>query len=208
LVFGSSRAGTAEIFKIRSTPPYGRPVRLTFTDVPGPDPHAIENLAPAWSPDGGTIAFTRRTYRPGGDSPAWIGRMRPDGSHLRFDRVDALPIDGGPHALSWGPGGVRIAWLYLPGTPSGEDPVPENIWRSRPDGSHAVQLTDYAYGDAPLPLVDGPSWSPRGTRIVYSAEANPGYWDPAVFRLAADGSGEPTLIAEYAREPDWGVRPR
>jgi Tol biopolymer transport system component len=62
-------------------------------------------VAPAWSPDGRTIAFGRGFYYDGPDrSQLWL--IQPDGTGLR--QLTDLPCGAG--APSWSPNGRRLAF--------------------------------------------------------------------------------------------------
>ena len=98
-----------------------------------------DDWAPAWSPDGPWIAFTRNGS---------LYRMRTDGSGLKF-------LGPGDEA-DWSPNGKRIVFT-LHRVFGGRD-----IYSMRTDGTHRRLLTrsradEYA-----------PAWSPGGTRIAYT----------------------------------------
>jgi Tol biopolymer transport system component len=206
LAFTSNRSGHGEIYRIRSTRPYGTPIRLTFTEQPSTDDGFTFNAMPAWSPDGRRIAFSRiwgsSTYA--GAEVVKLGIMRADGTRTRvknrYTSEGRMLYAAGP---SWGPGGRYLAWahdrVYV------DDP-PTNVYRSTPLGSTALEVTRYPeseYGDTCC--LGGPTWSPwYGKWIVYSLTPF-GATAPAIYRVASNGTGAPTLVARNAQDPDWGV---
>jgi TolB protein len=121
--------------------------RADGTGVHGLIGHRLSPGTPAWSPDGGWLAFGA------GDG---IYRVRPDGSELR--RLYKEDFLTNPPLLAWSPSGRRLAFidndggLYLLAAAGGR---PQRL----------LKLADAAFADAP-------SWSPDGTRIVFSATAD------------------------------------
>jgi hypothetical protein len=161
----------------------------------------VFELDPAWSPDGGAIAYSvGGAFGPGtslwvmdadgtdarrlgaGSQPAWS----PDGRRLAFSRdgeIHTMAREGGdvrrltydPGAdlsPTWSPDGSHIAW-------STEDPVDggvprQDVWMARTDGT-APQLvvgTDLAE--------TAPAFSPDGTQLAFSRE-NAGECCPTVW---------------------------
>jgi len=140
----------AELYTIPATG--GTPTRLTNNEIP--------DIEPAWSPDGGQIAYFS-TDR--GD----LRVMRADGTH---DRAVFTQGNSG-WAPSWSPDGRRIAFLTCCRTVAGAPPI------------HArsplllVQVVTLATGDAIELTVgghavtvwtdlNGPSWTPEGALLV------------------------------------------
>ncbi len=151
---------------------------------------------PAWSPDGGRIAFARQGM--GEQPPVDIYFMNADGSNV-VRRTTGKPF----HSPTWSPDGLSIAvagdwWLcvyecsiYLMSAfsdeifhfvaPMGADPAysPDGEWiayvsLSGDDGYHALYITNF-YGRETFSVVprhDGgifhPTWSPDGERIAFS----------------------------------------
>jgi len=143
---------------------------------------AWRDSAPAWSPDGESIAFT--SDRGGETTKAALYLIRPDGG-------EAQRVCGAPHgdvgAPVWSPDGTRIAFTAEAGPPRfwAGDPKRRKArvirtvdWRSdagereyrthlfvvaaRP-GARPVQVTR---GDFD---VAGPAWHPDGRRLAFAA---------------------------------------
>jgi len=162
----------------------GNVVRLTTNGQHGND------IPGDWSPDGNHIAFSRGY---GQDrSELWVVDVA-DGTTRRLSKVDIA----GPG--SWSPDGQWIA------TVAGRDLVVV-----RPDGTgyHTIKI--------PITLLNGiadPSFSPDGTRIVFSMtlpESDRGEMAD-IYTMKIDG----TDLVQITNTPsineffvDWGVDPR
>jgi TolB protein len=134
-------------------------------------------LFPAWSPDGGVIAFSG--LRSSGGPVDTIQLMRPDGGGL----VD-LGMPG--EAATWSPDGQTIAFDSHPGDGNWA------VWTMGRDGSRRSRLTHPvlrppagAHGD------HAAAWSPDGSRILYSSEVG---GDRELFVMNADGSRKHRVI--------------
>ena len=140
----------------------------------------VQDIHPAWSPDGQRIAFS--SSRGGGISAIHV--MNADGSDVR--RLTNNSVRWGYHP-SWSPDGQRIAFS------SGADTYVMNS-----DGSDVMLLTDNPPGEGGVP-----SWSPDGQRIAFDAE--PGGVDE-IYVMNADGS-DVTLLTDGFRKtgqhPAW-----
>lgn len=154
---------------------------LVVADVDGTDARRVTDSYdfdshPAWSPDGGTIAF-------------WANR------HVRVIPVDgsAKPLNVGRarepsrHAPVWSPDGGRLAVAL--GLPTGG--VAIDVINLE-DGAE-VRLTDEA--------ASAPTWSPDGERLAFAkAEAH----GVALYTIGADGSDAQRLAPIEAWRPSWG----
>ena len=138
--------------------------------------NADEELGPAWSPDGGSIAFESDRD---GDSEIYV--MDADGSGV-VQLTDNAADDWGP---AWSPDGSRIAFA------SDRDGDSE-IHVMDADGSGVVQLTDNSDGDW------DPAWSPDGRSIAFASDRD---GDSEIHVMDADGSGVIRLTDNF--DDDW-----
>jgi Tol biopolymer transport system component len=132
-------------------------------------------FGPAWSPDGGRIAFIGVQSGPGESNGAQIFSAAPDGSGLA--QLTHLPDDD-IAAIAWSPDGTRIAFAsaHRSGTRLGV---------INADGSGSRTLASSLNEDFPTP-----SWSPDGTRVTFVR----GESDRSLLSVVdADGTGLRTL---------------
>jgi dipeptidyl aminopeptidase/acylaminoacyl peptidase len=153
-----------------------------LTDSPGHDD------APAWSPDGQTIAFSSdrsgstqihlinadgsgqtQLTSDGGHYPAWS----PDGTWIAFsanEQIYLMNPDGssitqlttsGGSTPSWSPDGTRITFM-------GGGSFETDIFLINVEGSDVTQLTTAPGIDA------NPDWSPDGTKIAFNSDRSGG----------------------------------
>ncbi len=149
-------------------------------DGPADDEH------PAWSPDGGRIAFV--SFRDG-NSEIYV--MNADGSGAT--RLTDHPAwDAAP---AWSRDGSRIAFVS-------ERDGNEEVYVVAADGSgRARRLTDNPAGDGM------PAWSPDGNRIAFVSERD---GNSEIYAMNADGSGlarltdHPAADGEASWSPDGG----
>jgi Tol biopolymer transport system component len=144
------------------------------------------SIMPAISPDGRRIAFTRF----GLEGPEGLFLMNGDGSAQTL-LVHLSPLFDGEAA--WSPDGSRIAFQSLVDGPFGAF---GRIFIINVDGTGLRQVTpdvgpdDYQYDD-------GPSWSPDGTRIVFTRSG-------VLYLINADGTGlTPFPEEDLASNPSW-----
>lgn len=192
-----------------------------------------DEYEPAWSPDGGKIAFVGVrleefldpvTGTPTTGAQAEIVTVNPDGSGEQIvsagsrgtDRAQFLEEDRAP---AWSPDGSMLVFMS-------QDQIqgccgPWQIWAVNRDGTGATNLTNDATVNDMFP-----SWSPDGTQIVFSRSDGPAsglYTMPApaslplatplaATRLATGGTALATTATPLptngdASDPDWGRQP-
>lgn len=194
----------------------------------GGAPHVVESppngwadWAPAWSPDGSWIAFTRFSTGAETSSDIWI--VHPDGTdaqQLTHDRDASLP--------TWSPDGSRIAYqltsqiqlISLDG--SGERTVayvetdvpetsrprwsPDGSWIAFDEGGAVVIVHPDGTGRRRVGAGRSPAWSPDGSTLVVRAGPVEPYFSQSYLRLLGlDGTVSPRLTfgPETARDPAW-----
>lgn len=160
IAFTSNRdAGAGDLYSIV---PGAAATRLTTS---------TSSSDPAYSPDGGRIAFVDADYQ--------IAVMDRDGS-------ERTPITSTPTAKqqpTWSPDG-RIAFVANSFDVDGQTDL--EIWVVNADGTGLVQLTRNTNPDLE------PAWSPDGTRIAFVGTRE-GDSDRNVYVMNADGTGEVNL---------------
>ncbi len=154
----------------------------------------LEPGGPAWSPDGGKIAFsagvviTIEPNKPFSD----IYLVNLDGSGL----TKLTSGSGQNGGVTWSPDGKQIAFA------SNRDPDGMwKIWVMNADGSNQRRLTDIQNPSIPGFTGVEPSWSPDGTKILFN-----GYRE--IFVMNADGSNVRPLTSDPNRRgmyfsPGW-----
>jgi TolB protein len=179
-------------------------VRTLFT-------HSPYIWAPAVSPDGREIAFSRGevdgswhlwaitphdgkvrqvTSGPAGEV---YPRYSPDGGSLFFHswnqprRLGRIPVAGGP--VSWPSFGDMVAETFADPSPDGKvlafvrsDPDVERIYTAPAGGGAARRLT--------ASRSTLPRWSPDGSSIAFAGDRR---YDGGIFVIRPDGSGERQL---------------
>jgi TolB protein len=139
---------------------------------------------PAWSPDGGRIAY--RSFAAERDGDIWI--MNADGTGKRQLTLDPLPAVTSESRPAWSPDGARI--VYASALFDQAD-----LWIIPAAGGQATRLTSTAENDTDA------AWSPDGTRIAFRRNFA---GDSDLMFIAPEG-GAPTRLqlAGYQLLPAW-----
>ncbi len=159
------------------------PTALTSGPVSAPS-----DFAPAWSPDGQWIVFTRN---------GTLHLMHPDGAML-----NPLPCSPEPcNHPSWSPDGSSLAYTGM--SDDSGDGIGDNsdIYMMNLGSGHTQRLTTSPDQE------DTPRWSPDGSAIAYQRVV--GGNRIQLFRMQADGSGAVNLTNQPVAEgqPAWGPAP-
>ena len=173
-----------------------------------------DEIEPAWSPDGGKIAFAGvrpETYQDSitgapVEGAQWeIASVNPDGSGEQIlsagtrgtDRANFLEEDRAP---AWSPDGSMIVFMSQAQVPSCCGP-----WQLWAVGRDGVGITNLTNDDTVNDLF--PSWSPDGTQIVFSRTDGLGGTDlyttpaPTGLPLTALAGSTPLAAASAAAGP-------
>lgn len=146
----------------------------------GLTPLATDASQPAWSPDGGQIAFVSMR-----DGSAEIYVMDGDGSRLaRLTSNGADDVDP-----AWSPDGSKIAF-------TSKWDGNADVYVINADGTDPVRLTFDPGVDA------DPAWAPDGSRIAFTSDRD---GNSEIYVMNADGSGATRLTFDDAddRDPAW-----
>ncbi len=140
-------------------------------------------FAPAWSPQGDLIAFTRGRVFAGGSTDNEIYVVHPDGSNARnvtqHPANDALP--------TWSPDGKRLVFRS---TRDGD----KELYVINVDGTGLTRLTSSPGTDT------FPHWSPLGDRIVFASDRT---GDFEIYTVRPDGSD----VRQLTHSPGLDMHP-
>jgi Tol biopolymer transport system component len=148
------------------TQPGCNPQRSTIRDC-------FFDSAPAWSPDGRSIAFSRLLSRRTRAPRTQIELMAADGTHMRVLATCRGDVCNQEMAPAWSPDGRLVA--YAPGVE--RDPSIDIVSLSGP--AHAIRACMGARCVTP----SGLTWSPDGRRLAFTSSGLP----TAAFTIDADG---------------------
>jgi Tol biopolymer transport system component len=197
-----------QIYKLRSTAPYGTAIALTSQG----SAECPTNYAASWSSTG-RIAYVhdQENCDPNLTSPR-IYTMNADGTGKTFLTGPCGCLtsysDWGPqNQLDWGPQGKAVLFDQFSEDPNGPGPGYSN-------GSHIyVHLangttTDLSSGLAAYYFDLNPAYSPAGTRIVFDRRFdNTDVGDTAkalgIWVMNADGTHRHRILT-YGTDPNWG----
>jgi TolB protein len=148
--------------------------------TPGPLYDCVQEIQPAWSPDGRKLAIVANI---GGKNGIYV--MNADGRELKRLTSDA----GWVEFPAWSPDGRSLAFLHFDGPPSGEISV------MKADGSGRRTLTQGSRAGKP-------AWSPDGQRIAFMSWRD---GNLEIYAINADGAGQRRLTHNAVRDsyPVW-----
>jgi TolB protein len=143
------------------------------------------NIAPRWSPDGRSIAYT--SYRRGGAN-IFISNI----FQGTLDEVTKGDKVGENWLPAWSPDGTHLAFS------STRDGNPE-IYVANRDGSNVRRITNH-------PGIDiTPTWSPSGTQIAFTSDRS---GTPQIYVVGADGLNLAKRTSDgYCDRPTWSPAP-
>ncbi len=143
------------------------------------------NIAPRWSPDGRSIAYT--SYRRGGAN-LFISNI----FQGTLDEVTKGDKVGENWLPAWSPDGTRLAFS------STREGNPE-IYVLNRDGSGLRRVTNH-------PSIDiTPTWSPSGTQIAFTSDRSGA---PQIYVVGADGLNlSKKTFESYCDRPTWSPAP-
>ncbi|MEZ4672578.1 MAG: RHS repeat-associated core domain-containing protein [Anaerolineae bacterium] len=179
IVFMSVRTGLNDLHTMNAD---GSTVQRLSTLTNASDNQILYPDFPAWSPDGGQIAFRYQAL----NGKFAIGVLNADGTNFRVVYNDAVLNGGAP---AWSPDGQRL--VFHAGT---DLSIAGDIYVIRVDGSQLANLTNNSAG---LNLF--PFWSPDGSKIAFQAKRGS---NREVYVMNADGSNIVNL-SNYASADDF-----
>ena len=149
------RGGKAALYHLGEG---AEPVDFSSYGVPVIPDHRAGS--PAWSPDGGWLAWVVGSDFGQGWQIAVVALDLEAGTAQVLHRYEPRGVGGWPGAPVWSPAGERLAYHLWPAA----DPAEEGIWVLEP-----------ATGAA-RPVGPGfqPVWSPAGQRLIYSEDLGDG----------------------------------
>lgn len=204
LAFQSDRVGPLawNVYKLRSSVPYGKVVRLT--NFAFGESECPANYGPAWGHNGKIAFFHDQFYCDEFDSHPEAFIMNADGSHKRAFGHCRCYVN----QLDWAPGGGSVLAVQYntmdgaaePGEYDGSDIL--SLFLDGRFVNRSSTIPTWFYDEAP-------AFSPSGTRIAFQSQFSNNQ-RPAVPRgiwvMNADGSNR-TRIVFNGTDPNWGPAP-
>jgi Tol biopolymer transport system component len=174
-----------------------RDIRLVRTDGSG---RAVlverpgNDRWPSWSPDGKQLVFNGATGEDTGTYDVYV--VNADGSGL----ARLIGGDGNQLYPSWSPKGDKIVYegpANVPAKNKGQEPTTTTaVFTYELATGRVTQLT------AAARAAETPSWSPDGSRIVFTGRRDKGQGTDEVFTIRADGTDE-RPVGAFGSWPDF-----
>lgn len=186
-MFAAARGSRSVLFRTR--PDGTRIRRLTTT--------SLFDTAPAWSPDGSRVVFSR--YKDFASPDADLFVTTATGAHVRrltkTNKANSL--------AAWSPDGQKIAFVRYPWSDGAEGDL-SAIYVADLARDTISRLTDHTGRNT------HPSWSPDGHRIVYESTqqdlypSDPNAGRSDIWVMNSDGSGKTNLTTiRNGFDPAW-----
>jgi Tol biopolymer transport system component len=153
---------------------------------------------PRYSPDGLRVVVEIDHWSSTDDSSvfvnSWIAVVDLSTSPATVTRLTDPSMDA--NRPDWHPKEDLI--IFVIGTP--ETGQPSDLYTIKPDGS---DQTLFLHSDSRR--LAEPSWLPDGSGLIYVGVTGPGFDDPRMYTVAADGTGASSATAD---DPQHGSHPR
>lgn len=187
---GIARPGAEQDYEIWSINPDGS-AKTNLTENDG-----IDDLDPAWSPDGGRVAYISHAR----NSEPDLFVMNADGSgQTRLTETPEME----ELQPTWSPDGTRIAFTRVEKFNSGTPDYYDNydVYVINADGTGEVRLTDSPSRELQ------PAWSPDGSRLAFTSSRSAREDEIYVMKPAPEGpSNEPARLTKTRGDnyaPNW-----
>lgn len=195
----------------RLAPTAGEPTHAIFSiPVDGGEARALTPadalyLAPAWSPDGKTLAVVR--YAATEDPPEGIYTIDVASGEQHHLLTTGLPIPISVWQLAWSPDGTQIGYINArypdSGGPHSDAQTQLRLFVMNADGSDSQPVTPADVN------VSSFAWSPDGSQIAYTVESSEpgGRATSDIWVMDLNGSQPWALTTDgFSNQPAWSPR--
>jgi len=177
-----------------------------------PDDQICEELEPAWSPNGKTLAFAwpfgglRQVRGEEIIDVMGVGLMGPDGSDPELITQTRRPTRAEDSNPIWSPDGRQIAFVRFNVTAEPHDA--SAVFVANADGSGEKRITPWNLN------AEDPSWSPDGALISFRSETGEGDFIGHLHTIRPDGSevtrltkgdGKQVFGSSFSPDSQWIV---